>query len=303
MKKVLSVVLSFILVLSLCSCSGNSYALTVDGTQVSDEIFGYYLSVAVNSAAYGDDDDKESVAGALCAEYVASEKLIDKFGIQLSAEEKVAVSSEVKVNWQLYSSFYEKYSVSKQTLCEIMEHESLINSLITSLYSADGERALSDSEISEFFNQNYAVIKIISTDFNAEMTEETINDITKKYTSMRNIINGGGEFSSAAGQYPDLAEYEDVEHVISSFDTSFSDGMFEKILKMKTDDTQVLRYSNIIYLVQKCNADDYLDVYKEDCIVKLKKAEVLEEIRTEAESYTVDYNKRAVSKIKSKADL
>ncbi len=303
MKKILSVVLSIIFVLSLCACNAQSYALSVDGTRVSDEIYGYYLSVAVNSSQYSKKFDKEQLAGELCAEYIAAKRLIEQYGIQLSAEEKVVVSQEVKVNWQLYSSFYEKYSVSKQTLCEVTEHEKLVDSLVKHIYGAGGEKALSDDDILKFFNQNYAVIKIISTDFTIDMDDAQIQDITDKFTSMRNTIRTGGDFSSAAQQYPDLAEYEDVEHVISSSDSSYPDGMFKKILELKQGDTQVLRYSRGIYLIQKANAADYFDVYKNDCILKLKKAEILGAIKADAETYTLDFNNSVVSKINSKADI
>lgn len=302
--KIICMCLSFcICFLSFCSCSANENALTVNSTPVNKEIFGYYLSVAVNSSKYNNSDNKQDIAGRLCAQYIAGLKMIDKYSLELTAEEKVVVSSELKINWQMYSSFYEKYSVSKQTLCKILEYESLINSLVENIYSSSGERALADGEIKAFFNENYIAANTAYTDFNELMTEDEIQSITEKYTAMANLIRGGGEFSSAVQQYPDLVEYEDTLHIISSFDSSYPGGLFDKISESKEGSTQVLRYESGIYLIQKEDASEYFDIYKSDCIVKMKKEQVLEEISSAAGDYTVKFNKNVISKIMSKAEV
>lgn len=304
LKKTVSVFVAILIcLLSLTSCSGDGYALTVDSAKVSDGIFGYYYSVAVNSPQYNEVQDKQALAGELCAEYVAGNELIKKYNVSLSAKDKVTVSAEVKTNWQMYSSFYEKYSVSKQTLCLILEYENLINNLVEAIYSENGVQPLSEAEVSSFFNTHYASIKVMFTPFNEEMTQQEIEDITDKYTEMGNIVRSGGEMSTAAEQYPDLAEYEDKERIISSFDTSYPDGMFEKIVTIKNGDAQVLRYNNGIYLVKKCDGSSFAELYKSECIVKMKKGQVLADIQHLAKESKVEFNNRITSKIMKAAEV
>ncbi|MBQ8228753.1 MAG: hypothetical protein IJZ88_07050 [Clostridia bacterium] len=274
--------------LSFCACGINKTALTVNSTPVSEEVFGYFLSVAENSYNYTDDKNKQKLAKELCAEYVAGEEMIKKYSIELSAEEKVVVSSEVKANWQMYSDFYKKYSVSKQTLCEILEHESLINSLVKFLYGADGERALSEQEVKAFFNANYLAAKTAFTPFDAQMSESEIKKITDNYSTMATSVRSGGSFASAVEQFPDMAESEDNAHIISAFDTSYPDGLFKKVAQGKNGETMVLRYSTGIYLVQRVDSSEYYDMYRSECIVKMKKDYVLGEIKAAAQSYKVE---------------
>ncbi len=289
--------------LSLCSCNTEDYALTVNSVKVSKGVFGYYLSVAVNSPGFKDIHDKENLASKLCAEYVAGNKLIEKYGIELSAKEKVVVSSELKTNWQLYSSFYEKYSVSKQTLCLMLEYESLIDRLVETVYSETGDKPLENEEILSFFNSHYAVAKVMFTPFTAEMTQDDIKAITDKYTAMANAVRAGGDFSSAAQLYPDLSEYEDAEHIVSSFDSSYPKDFFKNVAQTKVGETHTLRYKNGIYLVKKSDSSPFFELYKSECIVKMKKSEVLSELQHTAQNSNIEFNTRIISQIMRTAEV
>ncbi len=289
--------------LCFCSCSSSQTALTVDSIPVSKEIYGYFLSVAVNSEEYKDIENKRELAGELCAEYIAGCELIKKYDIQLSAEEKVAVSSEIKTKWQFYSSFYQKYSVSKQTLCTMLEHERLVDVLTEKLYSKGGERELSDDEIKGFFNQNYVAAKIAFTPFGSSLTEGEVKSITEKYSSMSSIVRAGGEFASAIQQYPDLADYEDAEHLISAYDSSYPAEMFEKMVQMKNGEIHVMRFSRGIYLVQKTDNGSFFDNCKSKCIVAMKKEQVKNEISETAKSFAVEYKSAVVKSVLSSAGV
>lgn len=302
--KFISVVLAICLfMLSFCSCSANRTALTVDSTPVSKEIYGYFLSVAVNSDEYKNEEDKQELAGKLCAEYIAGCKLIKKYDIQLSAEDKVTVSSEIKTKWQLHSSFYKKYCVSKQTLCTMLEHKKLIDALVEKLYSQGGERELADNEIKDFFNQNYVAAKIAFTPFSSSLTEEDVKVITEKYSSMSSIVRAGGDFSSAIQQYPDLAEFEDTEHLVFAFDSSYPTEMFEKMVQMKNGEVHVMRFSRGIYLVQKTDNGSFFDNCKSKCIVAMKKEQVKNEISETAKSFAVEYKSAVVKSVLSSAGV
>lgn len=295
-------IISIVSVLCICfvtlfGCSAGSTALVVNSTPVSKEIYGYFLSVAANSDEYKKADKKQDVANKLCAEYVAGMELIEKYAVKLSAEEKVIVSTEVKTNWQLYSDFYKKFSVSKQALCTMLEYENLINALTEKLYSAGGEREIPETEVKGFFKKHYTAARVAFAPFDASMSKNEIDSITDKFTAMSGTVRSGSEFSSAIQQYPDLAEYEDVEHIISYFDSSYPDGFFEKIAKIQNGGVQVLRFSNGIYLVKKADVMPFFEVYKSKCIVKMQKARVLDEIEKTAESYKVEINSAVTKEV------
>ncbi len=288
--------------LAFFGCSASNNAATINSVVISKGIYGYFLSVAENSDKYKKEEDKQKIANTLCAEYVAGNELIKKYSVSLSAEEKVVVSSELKVNWQMYSDFYKKYSVSKQDLCSVLEYESLVNSLTEKLYSKGGERELAEGEVKAFFKANYIAGRIVYAPFRSDMSKKEVDSITEKMKSMAGVISAGGDFASAIQQYPDLVEYEDVEHIVSSFDSSYPDGFFEKLANVENGSVQVLRFSDGVYIVKKTDVSSFFDVHKSKCIIKMKKAQLLSEIADLASDYKIQVNSVVVKSVLRKAD-
>lgn len=311
-KKITAVLTAVLIIaLSLSGCSRESYALKIDGNNIDAEIYGYYLSVAQNDPLYKDEKDKSAVAASLCAEYVAGHKLIGEYGAALSAEEKVAAASQVKGMWQEFSGFYKRYSVSKQTLSEIVEYDKLIDSLTVKLYGVGGERAVGNESVENYFYSNYVAVKIISADFKNDSGEafdqSQVDEITEKFTDMRNLIKGGADMQSAAEKLLDVADYEDKIVIIRSDDSSYPDGMFSKILGLTAGSVQVFRYERGIYLIQKFDMSEdtasYFDLYKNECLISMKKEETKNEISAIAQKYKLLYNDKVMSKIESSADV
>lgn len=304
-KKITSAMaLCALLIGSLCACSRDSYALKVGENSISKEIYGYYYSVVANSDEYKDEDDKEKIAAELCAEYISGRVLAAEKGISLSAEEKVSVASKTKSMWQLYSSFYKKYSVTKEALGEALSYDALIDKLTLTAYGEGGEREEPLSTLENYFYSNYAAVKIMSADFKKEngesFDEAEVEDITKKFTNMRNSVRSGSEMSAVAEQYIDLVDFDDKVKLLRSDDTEYPSGMFEKISEIQTGSVQVFRYERGIYLIQKidikASPSEYFDVYKSECLLSLKRNEMKKEINTIAQSQELVYNYKVTDK-------
>ncbi len=287
MKRTLSFLICVALMLSLCSCSFSGNGISINSVNVSEDEYNYFLSVTENSSEFENTNDKEGAAKLLCKKYVAAKELCEKYNISLSAEKTVIVANQTKVNWQLYSSFYEKYSVSKQALNEIYETQAAVDSLVLYLYGENGERALQESEIQNYFDKNFVAVKIISTDFAQDIGEDEIEDVSQKYIQMKNSVNNGVDFASAAQQYPELAKYDDMDTLISSYDTEYPQGFFENIVKINSGELKILRYSTGIYLVQKTDSSQFYEIYRDNCILKMKKSEISSEIDALAKSYKI----------------
>lgn len=299
-KQTVSIILLCVmLALLLCSCKGSSYPITINGTDVGKDIYNYYLCVAENDAKYKNETNKESVAENLCKEYVAANELFEKHGVTLSAEDKVSVSVKLKNNWWLYKDFYTKNNVSKQTLCLVLEYEKLLDNLVIKLFGEGGAQALADEEVKKYFKENFIAVKLITADFIDEkgkpLEEDKINEITDKFTEMRNTIRVGGDMASAAELYPELVEYDDSVNVIRSYDSAFPEGLFDLVFTMENGSSQVFRYDRGIYLIQKADSEDvingYYEIYKNECVLKIKKETIENTINTIAQNYEIVYNK------------
>ncbi len=287
MKRIISLVLCFVCLFSLFGCTLSNSRLTVNGETIDKEIYNYYLSVAQNHPNYEQSKNQKLIAKELCAQYVAVNNLAWQYDVYLSAENKVTLANETKVQWQLFSDFYERHNVSKQALGDALHTQALIKAITLKLYSPGGEREVSESEIKNYFNKNYISVKIAKTDFKGTESSSEMEDILQKFVQMRSMINSGGEITSVLQQYPGLTHYDDNTVIISSFDTSYPSDFFENIVSLKINSTQVLRYDNCIYLVQKCDNSEFFRGYKDNCIVKMKKSEIVKEIESMADSYSI----------------
>ena len=298
MKRIFSLFIAAVIIsLSFTACSTRGFSLKINKTDVPEGIFNYYLSAAENDKSYKDKKDKNKVALELCKKYVAENEMIKKYKISLSAEEKVAVSEDTKAQWLYYKSFYSKYSVSKQTLNSILEHERLVEDTIVAAYSEKSENPVSEKKIKKFFNENYITVQIISADFKDEngnpSDDAAVEKITTDFTEMRNAVLSGESMESAVQKYPEFAEYEGEASIISSFDTSYPTGLFKSVAALKKGDAQVYKYKQFIYLIHRLDesADDiYYSLYEKECILKIKKPEFEKNINTIAQKYKMVYN-------------
>ncbi len=286
------------MLLLFTACTANRFSLKINNVNVPREIYNYYLAQAENDEKYDDSKDKEEAALELCKKYVAGSSLTDKYGVSLSAEEKVSVSQDTKAQWLYFKSFYQKYSVSKQTLNKIIEHDRMVEDVIYAVYSENGDKPAPNEQIKAFYDANYAPVQIISADFKDEngepMNETAIKEMTEKFTDMRNSVRSGESMESAAQKYPEFAEYEGEASVLSSFDTSYPDGLFESIKELEKGGTQVYKYGERIYLIHRLDASSdglYFSLYSKECLKKMKKDEFEKIINTIAQSYKMVYNK------------
>lgn len=298
MKRLISLLIAVITIsLSFTACSSRGFSLKINDTSVPEGVFNYYLSAAENDKAYKDKKDKNKTALELCKKYTAENEMIKKYKISLSAEEKVAVSEDTKAQWLYYKNFYNRYSVSKQTLNLILEHEQLVEDTIIAAYSENSKNPLSEKEIKKFFDKNYIAVQIISADFTDEngnpSDDATVSKITTDFTEMRNAVLSGESMESAVQKYPEFAEYEGEASIISSFDTSYPTGLFNSVITLKKGDAQVYKYKQFIYLIHRLDdaSDDiYYSLYEKECIIRMKKADFEKNINTIAQSYEMVYN-------------
>lgn len=304
-KKIISALAVCVLcMVSLCACSGGEYAVKVGENSVSKEIYGYYYSIVANSDEYKDEEDKEKAAAELCAEYISGQLLAAEKGVSLSAEEKVNVSSETKSMWQMYAAFYKKYSVTKEALCSALTYDALVDKLTLTVYGEGGEKEVQKQALENYFYSNYAAVKIVSADFKKEngesFDESEIKEITQKFTQMRNSVRAGSTVSSAASRYIDIVNFDDKVKILRFDDTEYPNGMFEKISQISAGGAQVFRYERGIYLVQKtdmkASPGEYFDIYRNDCLLALKRDEMKKAINAIAQTQELVYNHKVTDK-------
>lgn len=188
-KKIAAAVTAFSVAATMAACSGptigtgTSTALTIDNYKVPAGVFIFYT---INSyyeaynivyentgAAPTIEDVKESHIDELestdwiqnkateyCENFVAIEKEFEKIGGELTAEEL----DEVQTNLESFAS-YEIYStngIGESSIRALLENEYKTNYVFDHYYGFESENGMSEDELKDYFDENFARVKYVS---------------------------------------------------------------------------------------------------------------------------------------------
>lgn len=135
----------------------------------------------------------------LCCEYVAVNTKLSEYGLTLSASEKRSASNNLEDLWHVFSGYYEKLGVSKQTLMKIETADTSRNRLFYYIYDEGGEKAVSEDDIKKYYNENYISFRAITgylttTDANGDtvvMTADQKAAMNKEFMELSTRLGNG----------------------------------------------------------------------------------------------------------------
>jgi hypothetical protein len=203
MKKIVTVLLILVSCLGLFSCSQK----LPDGVVISygdvdiDENFFYSEVVAYKSSylfgVLGFDDDSESVWSAEsevegvttgeaiinlakqeCCAMAWTVDYAKKNGVVLTEEDTAVIDEDLKMleencgGREEYLKFIEEYGFTEEEMRKNAEFSLYYEKGMDLLCAEDGEYYISDSEIDDYFNQNYIAVKHIYVNNVAEQNDE-----------------------------------------------------------------------------------------------------------------------------------
>ena len=185
MKRIISILLVLlILTLSACTSSTESYPITVNGTPIDSEIFAYFLdSVWDRPEAQGTRDGRITEATYMCIRYVAVNSTFVTSGLTLTDADRVEISDNANVLWNMFGEYYEKIGVSKQTYVKIKTYEAYIEKLRTAFFDKGGTDEISDAVLRGTLQENFVAFKYVRTPLKnidvygneSALTDEEIN--------------------------------------------------------------------------------------------------------------------------------
>ena len=132
MKKILGFLLIFLL---LTGCSGKSL-MTVDGVEVSQDLYHYYYQSAADQY---ESDTAASEARELLRAHVAVIRFAEKYGIALSDEEKTEIDRQIQSAKNRNDDFAEQLSeqhLTEPLYRELCRHDALREKLMAHLHAS-----------------------------------------------------------------------------------------------------------------------------------------------------------------------
>ena len=269
MRKTISILLAIlILCLLLSSCRSQdtvTYPLTVNGTPIDSEIFSYYLDSAWDDGASGGTKDgRITEASHMCIRYVAVNSTFTTSGLSLSDSEKVEISDNANVLWELFGEYYKKIGVSKQTYLKIKTNEAYIEKLRTAFFDVGGTDEISDAVLRGVLLENYVSFRYIRTpltDVDVYGNERPLDEnetaqlntlYNKAVSSVKASLNIDKAYSDIAAVFP-LTERTYETKVIDRYDHEFSLSVFNTVKEMEDDAVKIFQYGDYVYLIEKIN--------------------------------------------------
>ncbi len=267
MKKITSILLVIlILTLSACTTGGTeSYPITVNGTPIDSEIFSYFLdTVWDNPEALGTRDGRITQATYMCIRYVAVNSTFVSSGLTLSDADKVAISDNANVLWNMFGEYYEKIGVSKQTYVKIKTYEAYIEKLRTAFFDKGGTDEISDAVLRGALQENYVAFKYVRTplkNIDVYGNESALSDAeigklntvyNKAASSVASSYGIDKAYDEIVKEFP-LSERTYETEVIDRNDHEFPAIFFDTVKAQGEGTVKIFQYGEDVYLVYKTN--------------------------------------------------
>ncbi len=294
MKKINSLILVAVMVLSLSSCAPTK--VKVNGTRIDNEVYAYF---DVHAAKNENGEISEDAILNDISRYVAINSEFSNRGLVLDSSEKSEVSTRVNDLWHLYGSFYTENDISKQTVYKIELSNAYENALLADYYAADGDHPVTEDETKKYFGENYAAIRFVTGYlFNVDdngatvpMTEAEKTKLTNSFKSVAEMVTEGTSIEESVGSLGENTEVRNA--VINSFsDGTFPEGFWNKVKGIESGKTEVFTIGDYIFLVNRVDVFSeeygYYNTYRTDCLKKMKGEEFSAVVDTWAENYKAE---------------
>ena len=270
-RQILSILLAACCLISAlafsgCTLADKGTAMEINGVEISDDVFTYFLDKAVvNLGVNAPLKSLKEKATAYAETYFKTNSLAHSRGVTLTTAEKAAVSEKVNAYWGIYGEYYTKIGVTKETLTKVFTADSYREALLVHFYGAGGEEEIPLARLYAQFKTNYIVFQAITgylTETNTNGQTIKINETDRealvlKFQNMSSMVNAGEQNMEQAADFLAESGYQaSVQTVVlHKDDTSYPAGFFEKVKNTESRRATIIGSEEFIFLVLRGDAD------------------------------------------------
>ncbi len=339
LKGFLSAVLVICLLFSLSGChKKGEIALSADGYDITAGMYSYYLTMADSDAkgiiSSSDEYDvsakgfsylKQSIDGksfstyvkdlaiTKCLESIVYQKLCDDNNITLTDEMKENGNYQAELYWDYYgySSVMEANGVSLDTYKKAVLNTLYSDAYFKHLYDKDGEKAISDKEISDTLVDKFTAAYVLTKDYSSDSSADATK-LEKEFDEYKARLEKGEDFEKIYNEYNGIKEEDTKEEekedndtpaaedeliqILGAEDTFVEFAHFEKVKSLKENAIEVIHdtTNKQLYLIVKKDITKdsyYKDEYLKTEIMYLLKGDEYDKlIDTEVEALKYETN-------------
>lgn len=274
----------------------------------------------------------------MCKTYLVIDELMAKAGLTLSTDDTAAAEDQAETYWNVgqYAAYgyimpmkddLEPYGISLESFAYATTlYSTKYSKLFDSTYGKGGTQEVTDSELTEFFKENYVDYSYVTVDLYESTTDEsgTAKDValsdegakklTDEFDGYAKDINNGSSFEDVIEKYMENNNLEsdpsvsNVENINSS---SLGDEVLDALKELKNNKATTLKVgsgdSAVYYLIYKNDisndVDDYIksDANRPTVLSNMKSDDFKDYIKDLADKFDCEVNTSVIDKYK--ADL
>ena len=270
-KRILSLILATVTIFSIVALSGcNAFekksAVSLNGVEISDDVFTYFLDKAtvdlgINAAQKA---IKEQTL-AYMSTYFKTNSLAHAHGIELTIAEKTSVSERVNDYWLVYDQYYEKIGITKETLTKVFTADAYRDRLVLAYYGTGGTKEIPLTRLYAAFRTNYVLFQAITGYFTktdeagntVRIPQNEIESLLLRFQSMADVVNSGEKTMDEAADYLAEAGIQSAVQtvILHKDDDSYPEGFFQKVQSIDTRYAAIIGTNDYLFLVLRAEAD------------------------------------------------
>ena len=248
-------------------------------------------------------------AQEMCLKYIAIEQAIKAEGATVDSASLKAADEQSKEYWEVgqYAAYgyimpmskeLEPFGISYDSFRYCTSQYSVnYGTLFQALYAKGGSQEVSDSDLKDYFNDNYVDYSYFQVNLyeattdeagestNVALSKDEIKKITSELEGYAKSINSDKSYDDAVDKYMkanDLKESPSIDSTEILENSSVGDELKKAIEKLDNNKATTVKVgegdSAIMYLVYKKNVKDYADDYLES---ESNRSSVLSNMKTD----------------------
>ncbi len=290
-----------------------------------------------------DDDGNTEVARTwikneakkMCLSYLVLDEQLEKYGATLDEDTLASADEQAETYWNVgqYADYgyimpmsddLEPYGISLDSFAYCTtEYSTKYEALFKALYEEGGDKEVTDSELTDYFTENYADYSYFSIDLYESTTDESGDSSTvalsdEEIEALTNELDGYAEELNSGTSYDDMiAEYMEANELESDpstsnvevlEDSSIGDELVEALGELGSNEAATVKVgdddSAVYYLIYKRDINDDIDDYindetsRENVLASMKSDEFADYIDELAESFECEENTSVIDKYK-----
>ena len=306
MKKVLFVV-SFLcfLLFSFASCSSDKgIKMTVDGVEIKEGVYNYYLDEAEKEI--GDKEKVDEIALQKCREFAAAQILLKEKNLSVRTYFKRKTAEDTEALWNMFSEHYKDNDILKSDINAVVLNRYIRKEILHHYYGTDGVKPVSVADLKEEFVDLYIGFKAIEGSLTKEnemgetvaLSDKEASALKKQFSSMASQINNKSatidqlneQYNEAAG----LIVTDTLPVILAKKgDGLYEESFFDAVMDIPHGFARVVESGSSVYVVERAviatNDEDAFAQYSEEVLEHMKMDSIEKMIKKRADKCTVEY--------------